>query len=215
MPRALAQDPSNPDILYLGMDGDPEPARHLAGGGIFRSSDGGKTWTRCPGQPGGLRMFYGLSVDPTDAKRLFWSCCGTGGGVWRSEDTGATWMHVSSDESWCFNLAIAPSGMILAGGQNLHVSRDHGTTWSKPTNFSGEATVIGIAVDPLDEKRIWISRTTWDSSARGGVYRTTDGGTTWEEITGDIPFRKPQLLRYNAARHELWAGGVGLFKIAQ
>jgi photosystem II stability/assembly factor-like uncharacterized protein len=215
MPRALAQDPGDPAILYLGMDGDPEPARHLPGGGIFRSADGGRTWVRCPGQPGGLRMYYGLAVDPTDSKRLFWSCCGTGGGVWRSEDSGATWAHVSSDEPWCFNLAIAPSGMILAGGLDLHVSRDHGTSWTKLTAFSGEATVIGIAIDPADEKRLWISRTSWDSSTKGGIYRTLDGGKVWEEITGDIPFRKPQLLRYDAARHELWAGGVGLFKLAQ
>lgn len=215
MPRALAQDPSNPDVLYLGMDGDPEPARHLPGGGIFRSADGGKTWSRCPGQPGGLRMYYGLAVDPTDPKRLFWSCCGTGGGIWRSEDTGATWTHVSSEEPWCFNLTIAPSGLVLAGGRDLHVSRDHGATWTKLTNFSSEATVIGIAVDPADEKRLWISRTTWDSSATGGIYRTTNGGATWEEITGDIPFRKPQLLRYNATMHELWAGGVGLYRLAQ
>ncbi len=160
-------------------------------------------------------MYYGLAVDPTDSRRLFWSCCGTGGGVWRSEDAGATWTHVSAEEPWCFNLAIAPSGMVLAGGQDLHASRDHGATWTKLTRTGGESTVIGIAIDPQDEKRLWISRTTWDSSTRGGIYRTTDGGKTWVDITGDIPFRKPQLLRYNAARHELWAGGVGLFRIAQ
>ncbi len=215
MPRALAQDPGNPDVLYLGMDGDPEPAHHRAGGGIFRSADGGKSWTRCSGQPGGLRMFYGLAVDPTDSKRLFWSCCGDGGGVWRSEDAGGTWTHVSSAEPWCFNLTITPSGTILAGGKDLHISRDHGTSWSKLTSFNGEGTVIGIAVDPADEQRLWISTTTWDSSATGGVFRSIDAGKSWVEITGDLPYRKPQLLRYNASRHELWAGGVGLFRIAQ
>src|SRR5690606_4959923 len=58
-PRALAQHPTDPNILYLGMDGDAE-GDHPAGG-IFRSADGGKTWTRCAGQPGSRRMYYGLA----------------------------------------------------------------------------------------------------------------------------------------------------------
>ncbi len=214
-PRALAADPNHPDVIYLGMDGDPEPARKLPGGGIFRSVDGGKSWTRCAGQPGGLRMYYGLVVDPSDSKRLFYSCCGEGGGGWRSEDEGATWEHVFTAEPWCFNIEVAPSGKALVGGKNLHRSTDHGKTWTKITNFSGDATIVGIAVDPADEKRMWISRTTWNSSDDGGIFRTTDDGATWQEITGDIPFRKPQILRYNPETHYLWAAGAPIFKLKQ
>lgn len=214
-PRALTMDPTDPNILYLGMDGDPEPGRNLPGGGVFRSADGGKTWTRCAGQPGSRRMYYGLAVDPSNPKRLFWSACNNGGGAWRSEDEGATWEHVFKNETWSFNLEVAPSGMVLVGGNNLYRSMDHGKTWKKITNFANDATVVGIAVDPANEKRIWVSRTSWGSDNVGGIFRTTDGGATWQEITGDIPFRKPQLLRYNPATHDLWAGGVGLFKIRQ
>jgi hypothetical protein len=214
-PRSLAMDPKDPAVLYLAMDGDPEPARKLPGGGVFRSADGGKSWTRCASQPGGLRLYYGLVVDPTDSKRLFFSSCGEGGGAWRSDDAGATWTHVFTTEAWCFNLDIAPSGAVLVGGKDLYRSADHGATWQKLTSFTGAATIVGIAIDPANEKRMWISRTTWDSSPVGGIFRTIDGGKTWEEITGDIPFRKPQLLRYNPETHELWAGGVGIFKIAQ
>jgi len=213
-PRALAADPNNPKVLYLGMDGDPEPGKGKQGGGVFRSSDGGKTWTRCAGQPGGRRMFYGLAVDPSDSKRLFWASCGNGGGVWRSEDEGASWENVFKGESWLFNLDVAPSGAVFAGGKDLYRSVDHGKTWQKISSFqNADATIVGIAIDPADEQRVWVSKATWDFSDRGGVFQTLDGGKTWTEITGDIPYRKPLLLRYNPASKELWAGGVGLFRM--
>lgn len=212
-PRALAQHPTDPNVLYLGMDGDAE-GDHPAGG-IFRSADGGQTWTRCAGQPGSRRMYYGLAIDPSNPKRLFWSACGDGGGTWRSEDEGATWTHVFKTDTWSFNCEVTPAGRVLVGGKDLHISDDHGATWTKATAFGDSATVVGIAVDPEDEQRIWISRTTWSSGSEGGIWRTLDGGKTWEEITGDIPFRKPQILRYNAATKTLWAGGVGLFTLKQ
>lgn len=214
-PRALAVDPKDPKIMYVGFDGDAEPAKGKEGGGIFRSTDGGHTWTRCPGQPGSRRMYYGLVVDPSDSKRLYWSACGDNGGTWRSEDSGATWEHAFKTDSWNFNCEIAPSGMILVGGKELHRSDDHGRTWKQITKFGGDPTVLGIAIDPKDENRIWVSRTTWSEKADGDIHRSLDGGKTWEDITGDIPINKVQILRFNAATGDLWAAGPGIFKIAQ
>jgi photosystem II stability/assembly factor-like uncharacterized protein len=213
-PRSLAMDPKNSDILYLGMDGNPEPAKNLPGGGIFRSADGGKTWTRCASQPGGLRLYYGLVIDPANSKRLYFSSCGEGGGAWRSDDEGATWTHIFQNESWCFNLDVSPSGVVYVGGKDLWRSDDQGKTWRKLTNFQ-DATLVGIAIDPANEQRIWISRTTWDDSIKGGVFRTSDGGQNWTDMTGDIPCHKLQLMRYNPVTKELWAGGPGLFRIQQ
>lgn len=212
--RALAADPRNPDTLYLGIDGDPEPARGLDGGGVFKSADGGRTWTRLPSQPGSRRMFYGLAVDPTDSDRIFWGCCGAGGGVYRSDDAGASWVKTPVGESWIFNVDISAAGTAYAGGNNLWRSTDGGRTWKALTKLEG-VTVVGIATDPGDDQRVWISAVTWDGSDRGGIYRTVDGGATWQEITGDIPYRKPLILRYNAKTGELWAAGVAAFKTPQ
>jgi hypothetical protein len=59
---------------------------------------------------------------------------------------------------------------------------------------------------------MWFATTTWDGSSSGGVYETRDAGATWQEITSDLPYRKPLLLRYNAETRELWAAGVCLYK---
>ena len=48
-----------------------------------------------------------------------------------------------------------------------------------------------------------------------GLEEPANGGKTWQDITGDRPYCKPLILRFNPATRELWAGGVGLFKLKQ
>ncbi|MCL1910349.1 MAG: hypothetical protein FWG05_05380, partial [Kiritimatiellaeota bacterium] len=209
--RALCVDPTNPNTVYLGIDGDPEPGK--IGGGIFKSEDGGHTWKQLPNQPGSRRMFYGVAVDPTNPKRIVWGAGGaTDAGVWMTNDGGDSWKKIDGINEWIFNVEITPKGTIYAGGGNLWRSPDSGTTWKALTNFSGK-TVVGIAVDPADENRIWCSAVTWGGADAGGVFQSVDGGKTWVEITGDIPYRKPLVLRYNEKTKELWAVGVGAYKL--
>ena len=208
-PRALAVDPQNPQIVYMGIDGDAEAGK--SGGGLFKSLDGGASWKQLPNQPGSRRMFYGLAVDPTDSKRIYWAALGTGGGVWRSEDSGESWKHVFTNEGWPFNLMVARDGTAYCAGKYLWRSTDQGATWKKITDFSPGGTIMGLEEDPRDSKTLWISF----DKGKGGVYKTTDGGATWKEITGNLPYIYPQLLRFNPATNELWAAGVGLYKIKQ
>jgi len=211
-PRGLAADPGNPDVLYLGMDGDPGSAPGKTGGGIFKSADGGHTWQQLPNQPGSRKMFYGLAVDPSQPRRIFWGACGRGGGLYRSDDAGQSWQHVFQNETWICNVLVTADGSVYCPGANLWRSTDHGVTWKKLTAFRGSMAIVGLEVDPHDPKRIWLSRVTWQTKAVGGVYESRDGGVHWDEITGDLGYVKPLVLRYNPETRELWAGGVGLFK---
>ena len=212
-PRALAVDPTNPRTIYLGMDGNATDGK--SGGGIFKSEDGGYTWKQLAHQPGSRRAFYGLAIDPTDVRRLYWGACATGGGVWRSEDCGDSWQHVFTNGDWVFNVMSTTNGDVYCGEVNLWRSMDHGNTWKQLTHFTGPGSIVGLEADPRDLKTLWISRVTWGEGAGGGVYKTTDGGVTWQEITGDLPYRKPLVLRFNPATCELWAAGAGLFRIKQ
>ena len=204
--RAIAADPHDHDTLWLGIDGDD-------GGGVFKSVDGGHNWTLLPNQPASRRMFYGIAADPKMPGRLYWGACGEGAGVYLSPDGGDTWEKTSVSD-WIFNVEVSPSGgLVLAGGGNLWLSRDHGKTWEKATNLSG-VTVCGIAVDPANEKRIWISAVSWGDTDSGdiGVFESVDGGKNWRDISGDHPCRKPLVLRYNAQTRELWSAGPAAFR---
>jgi len=211
--RALAADPKNPDVVYLGIDGDADEGK--TGGGIFKSKDGGKTWAQLPNQPPSRRMFFGLAVDPTDSNRLYWGACGDSGGLYRSDDAGASWKLVFKNDRWIFNVLVTADGTIYCPGKQLWRSTDHGQTWKALTSFKTDGAIVGLEVRPDDPKTIWLAMTTWHSGADGGVYKTIDGGETWQDITGDLPYRKPLILRFNPATSELWAGGVGLYRIKQ
>jgi hypothetical protein len=212
-PRALSVDPKNPYIVYMGIDGDPSDGKK--GGGIFKSEDGGLSWAQLPNQPASRRMFFGLMVDPTDSKRIYWGACGNNGGLYLSEDGGAAWKKVFSNEQWIFNLLVTSDGTVYCPGQNLWRSTDHGATWKQLTSFTNGRAICGLEVDPRDPRTIWISATSWDGSSNGAVYKTTDAGATWTDITGNLPYVKPLVLRFNPKTNELWAGGVTLNKIKQ
>ena len=160
-------------------------------------------------------MMYGLSIDPTNPKRLVWGVCGETSGVYVSEDGGASWTKAPNLSDWIFRTEVTKKGTIYAGGNQLYRSDDHGKSFRAVSNLRG-VTVCGIAYDPADENRVWISGTTWSSNADApntGVYETTDGCKTWHKITGDIPYRKPVVLRYNETTKELWAAGPGAYKL--
>ncbi len=211
-PRALAVDPLNPRIVYLGIDGDPTDGKQ--GGGIFKSTDGGYTWKQLPNQPGSRRVYYGLAIDPTNPRRIIWGASGKGGGVYVSEDGGDSWTHTLKQDAWIFNVHATADGELYVGGKDLWRSADQGKTWKKLTSLTGRS-VVGIEVDPRDPKTIWISAVTWDGSSNGDVYKSTDGGATWTDFTGDLMHRKPQLLRFNPKTNELWSGQTMLHKLRQ
>lgn len=212
-PRALAVDPKNPQNIYLGIDGDA--AEGKSGGGLFKSQDGGMTWAQLPQQPASRRMFYGLVVDPTDSSCLFWGACGANGGVHRSLDGGMSWEHVFKGDNFIWNLHATADGTLYCGGQQLWRSSDHGRTWTQLTHFTEKRSIVGIETHPGDPKTMWVSAVSWGNVPDGAIFKTTDGGTTWQDITGGIPYVKPLVLRFNPATSELWAGGVGLYKIKQ
>jgi photosystem II stability/assembly factor-like uncharacterized protein len=157
-------------------------------------------------------MMYGLAVHPSNPSRIVWGACGATSGVYVSEDGGESWQKAQGLSDWIFNVEVTKKGTIYAGGNQLYRSDDHGRTFKTVSAFK-PGTAIGIAVDPANEDRVWVSVSTWDGNSGGGIYETVDGCKTWTEITGDIPYRKPLIVRYNEATRELWAAGPAAFKI--
>lgn len=141
-----------------------------------------------------------IAIDPTNPSTWY---VGVGsGGVWKTENGGTTWAPVFDDEDTysigCITLDPHNPGTIWVGtGENVsgrHVgygagvyrSRDGGITWE---NMGlGASEHIGmIRVDPRDSNTVYVASQgpLWSGGGERGLYKSTDGGQSWNKILGD------------------------------
>lgn len=137
---------------------------------LAKSEDGGKTWVdvRPEGLPG--LDVHGFASDPKRPSRLYAAIAGEG--LYRSDDGGSTFELVSKKVGPNVRgLAVTADGRIFAGdAKGLMVSADDGATWRRAL----DELVRAIAVSPGDPRRLL--------ATGGGIFLSTDGGTTWEQV---------------------------------
>jgi len=138
-----------------------------------------------------------IEVDPTDAKR--WFLAVASGGVWRTENAGTTWVPVF-DAQGSFSIGcvtIDPndphtvwvgtgennSQRSVAYGDGVYKSTDGGTTWTR-VGLENSEHIGMIVVDPRDSNTVFVAAQgpLWREGGDRGLYKTTDGGTTWTRV---------------------------------
>ena len=176
--RALASDPRDPRLLFLG----------TADGFMYRSEDAGDSWHRLlPGFPERGQSLDNLSVDPRGRVLVgYWEVQGKGGGVARSLDGGQSFALLPGVAGESVRaLAIAPSNpdILVAGAiSGVFRSDDGGETWRRltPAGHAELRNVESVAIDPVNPQIVYIG--TWHLP-----WKTLDGGKTWRLIhTGMI-----------------------------
>ncbi len=199
---SIAIDPNNDDVVWVGT-GETNPRNDvLAGAGIYKSSDAGKTWTYM-----GLRetqQISSIAIDPRDSNRIVVGTLGdifrdsADRGVYRTTDGGKTWQKtlyltpasgVSDLKVDPKNFSVMYAGMwhfrrlpwtFTSGGPDdgLFKSTDAGATWTRltghglPTGLTGR---IGLAVAPSDPRRVYALIESKD----GILWRSDDAGSNW------------------------------------
>jgi len=158
----VAVAPGNPDVIYVGSGEGLQRPDLSVGDGIYKSTNGGKSWMNM-----GLKdaqQIGGLAIDPTNENRLFVAALGhpyganEERGVYRTLDGGKTWVRV------------------------LYIDENTGA--------------VQVAIDPNNANIVyadmWAGRQgpwengEWDGT-ESGLYKSTDGGTTWKHLTNGLP----------------------------
>ncbi len=181
-------DPTNPDIVYVSALGHPFGPNTERG--IFRTTDGGKTWQKIlykSDKAGGADLI----IDRTNPKVLYAT-------IWEVYRT--------------------PWKMWGGGGAcGLFKSTDGGDTWTELTRKPGMPTgivgKIGVTVSPADPKRVWAIV----EADSGGVYRSDDAGMTWKYVNRDRKLRQrafyySRIYADPKDRNAIYGLNVGFFK---
>jgi photosystem II stability/assembly factor-like uncharacterized protein len=211
---AIAVAPSNPDIVYAGMGESCFRGNIIQGDGVYKTTDGGKTWTHV-----GLsstEVVSKIRVHPTNPDIVFAAVLGHSydahpdRGVYRTRDGGANWERVlfRNDRSGAVDLSMDPKNPDVlyaatwevyrtpwsmesgGAGSGLFKSVDGGTTWTEITKNTGLPTGlwgrVGVSVSGADSNRVYAII----ENENGGVYVSDDAGATWRKSNEDRNLRQ-------------------------
>ena len=205
---AMAIAPSNPKIIYVG-SGDSAPRNTvMPGAGVYKSTDGGKTWTNV-----GLndtRMINWIIVSPDNPDVVYVASLGhlfapsPDGGVYKTTDGGKTWKKILfvNDQTGAITLAMDPQNpqVLYAAmwqmqrrawtftsggpGSGLYKTTDGGSTWKNISRNPGLPTgvlgKIGVAVAPSNPNVVYaLIQADYKPGKPGGLFRSENGGQTW------------------------------------
>jgi len=179
-------DPSNPNVVFAGMwRFDRKPWRYDSGdtsGGLFKSSDGGKTWKKVTRGLPQLMGRIGVKIAPSNPKVVYVIAETPNGTLFRSRDGGESFETVSSDTSlvsrgyyYC-DLRVDPKdeNRIYVLQNALMVSSDGGKTFAR-MGGSVHGDLQSLWIDPADPSRMW-------QGSDGGLAFTWDAGLTWQHV---------------------------------
>jgi photosystem II stability/assembly factor-like uncharacterized protein len=211
---AIAVAPSDPDVIYAGTgEGDPRGTM-ITGGGMYRSTDAGKTWRFA-----GLRDTHtvtSIAVDPSNPRVVYVSSLGhvfgdnEDRGVFKSVDGGATWSkvlyvdaktgaagvvldtkHPNVLYATMWQMYRTPWKLSSGGpGSALYKSTDSGGHWTKLSNNPGFAHgpfgKMGVAVSATEPSVVYAIV----QAHEGGVFRSGNGGATWTRVNDEMKLRQ-------------------------
>jgi photosystem II stability/assembly factor-like uncharacterized protein len=211
---AIAVAESNPDVVYVGMGETELRGNIIQGDGVYKTTDGGKTWTHA-----GLDKTMAIArirVHPANPDIVYAAALGNpygqtpDRGVYKSTDGGKSWNKVlfHDDKTGAVDLTMdaknpdvlyaglwevfrTPHSLSSGGpGSALHKTTDGGKSW---TNISKNAGLprpiwgkIGVSVSAADSSRVYALI----EAADGGLFVSDDAGATWKLVNEDRRLRQ-------------------------
>jgi photosystem II stability/assembly factor-like uncharacterized protein len=212
---ALAVCQSNPDIVYIGAGETQFRGNIIQGDGLYKTTDGGKTWTHLP-QLRDSQAIARIRLHPTNCDIVYAAVFGQvyndhpERGVFKSTDGGQSFtktlyrdaktaaVDISIDPknpsvifAGLWEAFRSPWGMSSGGpGSGLFKSTDGGDTWTEITRNPGLPAgtwgKVGVSVSPVDGSRVYALV----ENEKGGLYVSDDAGATWKLINDNRNLRQ-------------------------
>jgi photosystem II stability/assembly factor-like uncharacterized protein len=199
--------PGRPNEFYFGS----------VNGGVWKTIDGGRVWTPVfDSQPvasiGALAVAPSSpdTVYAGSGESTLRDSTGYGNGVYKSIDAGKTWTHIGLETTEHIGkIAVDPNNpnivFVAAIGhlyeanpdRGLYRSKDGGRTWAKVLFENNNVGAVDVAIDPTNSQVVYATlwntrRPPWytyqpSSGPGGGIFKSTDGGSTWNQLTNGLP----------------------------
>ncbi len=199
--------PGNPRLYYMG----------ATGGGVWKTENAGLTWENISDEDFDVGTIGAIAVAPSDPNVLY---VGTGeksirgvttshgDGVYKSTDAGETWTHVGLGEAGQIaRIKIHPGDPDLAyvavQGQiwgpsverGVYRTQDGGTSWERVLAVDAQTGATDLRMDPTNPRILYAAmwehgRKPWyvlSGGTAGGIFKSNDGGDTWEKLTDGLP----------------------------
>jgi photosystem II stability/assembly factor-like uncharacterized protein len=211
---AVVGDPTKRNVFYFG----------AVDGGIWKTTNGGSSWANLTDGKTNIASVGAIAIAPSDPNVIYagggeadfredWTY---GDGMYRSTDAGQTWMSLGlSDARHIARIVVDPrdpdrvlvAAMGHASGPNstrgVYRTNDGGKSWQRVLFADDSTGAIDLAMDPSNPRimyaAMWhLQRTPWGFSAgggRSGLWKTTDGGDTWKNLTANPGIPKTPLGR--------------------
>ncbi len=200
---ALAVDPTNPQVIYLG----------AADGGIWKSTDGGAHWQPVADDLPSLSI-GALAVGPDGTVYVGTGEANSSGdsydgtGLYRSQDGGQTWQYLGLGRTRHIGrivihpqnpqvLYVAAMGALYSpdSSRGVYRSTDGGQTWQRVLFVSDSTGCIDLVINPSNPQVLYAAL--WErirhpdrrvmGGPTSGIYRSEEGGTTWTPLTTGLP----------------------------
>ncbi|MCA0303354.1 MAG: glycosyl hydrolase [Proteobacteria bacterium] len=224
---AVSGDPQDRMTFYFG----------ACAGGVWKTVDGGVFWRNVTDGFMTSSAVGAITVAPSDANVIYVGTGETairldvsyGDGMYRSTDAGRTWTHIGlKDTRFIGKIAVHPTNpdllYVAALGdvfganpeRGVYRSKDGGATWEKVLSRSDVAGCVDISMDRNNPRILFAAfwearRNFWNISSGGpgsGLFRSRDGGDTWEEVSQKPGFAALPLGKIGVAVSPVKAGRV-------
>ncbi len=214
---AMALDPTNPDIVYGG----------AALGGVFKSTNSGLTWLPISDAVPSLSV-GDIALDPNDPNKLYFGTGEAnssgdsyeGTGVYRTTDAGTTWEflglpesrhigRIAIDRTNSNRIFVAATGTLFGTNpeRGIYRTTDAGATWERVLFVSDSTSGIDVAINPTNPNIVYAAM--WErirspiyrrvGGLTSGIWKSTDGGDTWNQLTSGLPGSAPDIGRIGLA----------------